>query len=132
MPFSNLYAPLSVQGSSQSYVESMIEEVLPSAKLKTLESELREYCERRADALDDPDLPKISVPSAPASKYSSSNVTNPSVLDAVGAVFVGNMVRLFIPNDTGGVYHVGRIIDFRRHVKPFVASSTNPKSSSGR
>ena len=42
-------------------------------------------------------------------------------LNKVGSLFIGQPLRLYCPDDN--VYHVGRIINFRKNVRPFVATT---------
>ena len=56
-------------------------------------------------------------PPLPSSTLKLSNSTN------YGDNFLGQSVRLYCPEDN--TYHVGRIISFRKHARPYVAT-TNP------
>ncbi|GMH65315.1 hypothetical protein TL16_g04167 [Triparma laevis f. inornata] len=111
----------SMRGSSRAYVEGMLKEVLPtSTKVK---SELPNYKQTHKKLLKQSSQPATSTSPTPPPKNPTLDLTPNSELSSIGEVFVGNSIRLFIPSDAGGVYHVGRIIDFRRHFKPFVATT---------
>ncbi|GMI03293.1 hypothetical protein TrVE_jg4111 [Triparma verrucosa] len=118
--FENGESEKSLRGSSWAYVEGMLKEVLPGGASVT--SELPAYSQIRDKMLEIEQQP-ATTNSGKGKAPINNGLTPNSELSKIGEVFVGNSIRLFIPSDEGGVYHVGRIIDFRRHFKPFVAAT---------